>query len=311
MSNREAYRQFCREIPDLPIFLEPWYLEAAQDGESWDAALVRQQDRVVAALPYFLKKQYIFQVITQPTFVKFLGPVLAPDQRELSRQHRCFKNLIGQLPRVDSFKQHFHPDITNWLPFYWAGFRQSQRYTYRLNVEDLDQVWKNIAGNKRREITKADRLLHLEHDLPLKDFYRVNKMSFERQKLAIPYSLNQLSRLDAALSANDAGKMFFAVDDQGQIHSVAYLIWDRQRAYFHLAGDDPQLRKSFGGFWLIWECIKYTQQSLGLKVFDFAGSMLPEVEPIRRRFGAEQVPYSYVWKYNSRLYEVLARMLGR
>lgn len=311
MSNREAYRQFCREIPDLPIFMEPWFLEAAQNGENWDAALVRHQDRIVAALPYYLKKQYIFKAITQPTFVKYMGPVLAPDQRDLSRQHRYYKELIGQLPQVDSFKQHFHPGVTNCLPFHWAGFHQTLRYTYRLNTEDLDLAWKHIAGNKRREIAKADRLLHLKHDLPLQDFYRVNKMSFERQNLPIPYSMKQLGRLDEALSAHNARQMFFAVDEQGQIHSVAYLIWDCQRSYFHLAGDDPQLRKSFGGFWLIWQCIIYTHRTLGLKELDFAGSMLPEVEPIRRRFGAEQIPYSFVWKYNSRLYAFLSRMLGR
>jgi hypothetical protein len=98
------------------------------------------------------------------------------------------------------------------------------------------------------------------------------------------------------------------VDQQEQIHSVAYLIWDRQRAYFHLAGDDPALRKSYAGFWLIWKCIEYTKLELGLSEFDFEGSMLPEVEPVRRRFGAYQVPYFFVWKYNSRWYGWLDKL---
>ncbi|PHN03493.1 GNAT family N-acetyltransferase [Flavilitoribacter nigricans] len=311
MSNRDAYRSFCREIPDLPVFMEPWYLDAARNGESWDAALVRDGDCTVAALPYFTKKQYIFNVITQPVFVKHLGPILHPDRRDLSDQHKYYRQLIEQLPTVDCFKQHFHPGVSNWLPFYWQGYRQTLRYTYRLDISDLDQVWSGITGNKRREIAKAEKLLQLRHDLPLEALYRVNKMSFDRQQIAIPYSLDQLSRLDRALDEHQSRQLFFAVDDSGNIHSVAFLIWDRQRAYFHLAGDDPALRKSYGGFWLIWQCIRYAHLSLGLREFDFAGSMLPEVEPIRRRFGAHQVPYSFVWKYHSGLYAGLDWMKER
>lgn len=311
MSNRDIYRSFCREIPDLPVFLEPWYLEAACTRESWDVALVRQKDRVVAALPYFTKRQYIFKVITQPILVKHMGPVLATDQRDLSHQHRLYRKLIEQLPPVDSFKQHFHPGVTNWLPFYWAGFQQTLRYTYRLDLSDLEEVWSKLAGNKRREITKAGQQLQLRHDLSLEALYTINKMSFDRQQISIPYQLEQLLRLDQALLEHQSRQLFFAVDGQDRIHSVAYLIWDRQRAYFHLAGDDPALRKSFGGFWLIWKCIEYTRQTLGLSAFDFAGSMLPEVEPIRRRFGAYQVPYFYVWKNASPLYQILDSLRSR
>lgn len=311
MSNREGYRLFCQEIPDLPVFLQPWYLEAAQNGERWDAVLIRDGNRTVAALPYFLKDRYRFRIITQPTFVKHLGPVLAPDHRSLNEQHRLYKALIRELPPVHSFKQHFHPGVTNWLPFYWSGYRQTLRYTYRLDVKDPEKVWTNIVGNKRREINKAERVLRLRHDLPLDTWYRVHQLSFDRQQIPVPFSLAQLHRLDAVLSEHHSRQLFFAVDDQERIHSVAYLIWDRQRAYFLLAGDDPALRRSFSGFWLIWQCIQYTQRTLGLTEFDFAGSMLPEVEPVRRRFGAHQVPYHFVWKNHSRLYRLLEWLKNR
>lgn len=305
MSNRSAYQKFCREIPNLPIFMEPWYLEAAQEQERWDAVLVWEGDRVMAALPYFVKKQAIFKAIVLPVFVKYLGPVLHPSRRLLKYQHRYYAQLIDQLPRVDCFKQNFHPGVTNWLPFYWAGFQQSTRYTYRLAVEDLESAFSGIAGNKRREINKAGKKLRLVHDLAPEAFYRVNKMSFDRQGISIPYRFDQFYRHHSALVEQEAGKMFFALDEQQNIHSVAYLIWDRQRAYFHLAGDDPTRRKSYAGFWLIWKCIAYTSQTLGLKEFDFEGSMLPDIEPVRRRFGAHQVPYSQIWKYNSSLYQIL------
>ena len=124
----------------------------------------------------------------------------------------------------------------------------------------------------------------------------------------MPYSWAQFARHDAALAAHGARQLFFAVDAQHRIHSAAYLIWDQQAAYYHLAGDDPALRESGAGILLVWAAICYASEVLGLACFDFEGSMLPAVERIRVQFGAEQTPYSFVWKYNSRLFELLEKV---
>ncbi|MEZ4993465.1 MAG: GNAT family N-acetyltransferase [Saprospiraceae bacterium] len=306
MSNQASYRQFCKTLPDLPVFLQPWYLDAAQQTEIWDAALLWHEDEVVAALPYFFKKKWIFRSIVLPPFVKYLGPVLHPDHRTLSNQHQLYAGLIRQLPAFDSFKLDMHPEFTNWLPFRWAGFRQTTRYTYRLNIADLEQTLDGIRYNNRREIRKADQFFSLRHDLSLSEFYRINKMSFDRQQIKIPYSITQLERHDQALNDHQARELF-ALDAQEQIYAVAYLIWDRQRAYFHLAGDDPRFRNKHAGIWLIWKCIEYARNTLQLTEFDFEGSMIPSIEAVRRRFGARQTPYFRLWKYNSRLYRFLDR----
>jgi hypothetical protein len=47
---------------------------------------------------------------------------------------------------------------------------------------------------------------------------------------------------------------------------------------------------------LQWEAIMYAKNALNLSVFDFEGSMLPEVEQGRRDFGAKQQPYFRVRK---------------
>lgn len=307
MSKRAHYQQFCENIPDLPVFMQPWYLDAAQQNERWDAVVLWKKDKIVAALPYFYKKKWIFQSIVLPPFVKYLGPVLHPEHRSLSRQQQLYKELIDQLPVFDSFKLDMHPGMTNWLPFRWAGFRQTTRYTYRLDITDLEKTFAGIKGNNRREINKASKYLQLRHDLPLSEFYRINALSFARQKITTPYTYEHLARHNQALANHQSREMFFALDEQDHIHAVAYLIWDRQRAYFHLAGDDPELRNQHAGIWLIWKCMEYTRNTLQLQEFDFEGSMIPSIEAVRRRFGAQQLPYFRIWKYNSRLYQLLDR----
>ena len=309
MSASDRYRDFCRTAPDVPVFAQPWYLDACAEGGAWDVVLAHDNGRVVAALPYFHKRKGPFRYVTMPPFVKMLGPYLLPEFRGvLKKEHELLAELIRQLPAFAAFKQNFYPTVTNWLPFYWQGFRQTTYYTYRLALPDLARLEAGLSTRLRRDIRLARQRVRVVHDLPLATFYAVNRLSFVRQGLAVPYSEAQFRHHDAALAAQGARQLFFAVDDEDRVHSVAYLIWDATTAYYHLSGDDPALRTSGAGLLLVWEAIRYAREVLGLACFDFEGSMLPGVERIRVRFGAVQTPYFFVWKYNSRAFELLEKL---
>lgn len=304
--SKERYQAFYEQYQtQLPIFAYPWYLDAVCTAGIWDAAIVEEKGKILAVLPYFLKRRYGFRYITMPIFTKFMGPYFA-ENPTLTKQHDLLEKLIIQLPKVDAFSQNFYYNITNWLPFYWQGYEQMTRYSYQIDLTDLDKVYNNINRTRLRYITKAKELdLKIIHSDDIELFYRINKMSFDRQKLPFPYTLEQLRRHDEALAAHDARQLFFVQDAEGRTHSAVYLIWDAQSSYFHIAGDDPDLRSSGAGILLIWEAIKFTKEKLGLNNFDFEGSMIQNVEYIRRQFGAVQVPYFMVWKYNSRLFKFL------
>ena len=310
MTAKAHYHDFCRTAPDVPVFSQPWYLDACVEGGTWDVVLAEEQGRVIAALPFFIKQKGPFRYATMPTFVKWLGPYLLPEFRgKLPKEHELLQVLIAQLPAFAAFKQNFYPTSTNWLPFYWQQFRQTTYYTYRLlQLRDLARVETGLGTGIRRDIRLARQQVRVVHDHPLNEFYRVNMLSFARQGLPMPYALAQFQRLDAALAIAGSRQLFFAVDERGRVHSVAYLIWDNTTAYFLLAGDDPALRASGAGVLLAWEAIRYASEVLGLDCFDFEGSMLPGVERIRVRFGAVQTPYFFIWKHNSRLFELLEKL---
>lgn len=310
MPTKARYRDFCRTAPDVPVFAQPWYLDACTATGAWDVVLAEEKGSVLAALPFFYKRKGPFSYVTMPPFVKWLGPYLLPELRgQLPKEHELMQALIAQLPAFAAFKQNFYPTTTNWLPFYWQQFRQTTFYTYRLHqLRNLARVEADLGTGIRRDIRLARQRVRVLHDLSLGEFYRVNMLSFQRQGLSAPYSLGQLQQLDSALAAANGRQLFFAVDEQERVHSVAYLIWDATTAYFLLAGDDPALRASGAGVLLAWEAIRYASEVLGLDCFDFEGSMLPGVERIRVRFGAVQTPYFYVWKHNSRFFELLEKL---
>lgn len=312
MNKKEQYRAFCKSEKGLPIFSQAWHLDVVTEGGEWDVALVIKSGKVVASYPFFVKKSGPFSYITQPLFSKLMGPYIVEEFNTSKHENSILKELIEQVPEVDAMEQNFHYSFTNWLPFYWAGFQQTTAYTYVLQgLNDLDQTYARLDRHYRNKvIPSAAKKLRVTTDRSLEDFYRVFSLSFQRQNLASPLSLDYLKKYDAVMAANHAREIFFAVDEQDQIHSVLYLAWDGRSSYYHLAGDDPALRNSGSGIFLTWQAIKYTQEVLALDVFDFEGSMIPGIEKVRRKFGAKQMPYFFVSKTSSKVFGFLRWVKG-
>jgi hypothetical protein len=307
MVSRDAYALFCETAPDLPLFMQPWYLDAVCKGGQWDVALMEKAGCVVAALPYFLKKKGHWQYIAMPPLARMLGPYLLPEYRVPRKEASLLEALIAQLPSgLAAFAQDFNYTAQNWLPFHWQGFRQTTRYSYILEINDLNAVWQNLAPDYRNQkIPKAQEQVELRTGGSLDDFLEIHDRSYERKGLDPPISYELMSRLDKALIEHNCREIFAAADRKnGKVHSVAYLAWDKQSAWYLMAGDDPALRQSGAGILLAWEAIRYTNEVLKLPVFDFAGSMIQSIERVRRQFGAVQKPYFRVQKEWSLLWKV-------
>ncbi|MEL7221079.1 MAG: GNAT family N-acetyltransferase [Bacteroidota bacterium] len=304
-TKRARYQQFCKQI-NAPIFIQAWYLDlVCRDGGSWDAAMVEEEGQLVGVMPYFYKSKYGFNYITMPIGAKYMGPYLLPEKNSLSDQHQLYEKLIKQLPNVDSFWQNFYPQCSNWLPFYWQGYRQTTRYTYRLNIADPDKVFRDLSDKTRYKLRKAKKIVAVVDDLPPEAFHRVHIMSFQRQKLPPPFSLETFLDIHKTLSQHDTGKMFFAVDEEQNIHSVLYVLLDGDTSYMHFLGSNPAFPKSESVNFLYWQVFQYLSKEKGIKWIDFQGGMMKNVENIFRRFRAEQTPYFSITKENSKLFKFI------
>ena len=304
------YRTFSRSQPDMPIFTKDWFLDAVYADE-WDVVTVERDGKIVASMPYLLKKKAFFKYIAQHFFTQTMGPYFIPELRYINMEMKLMKELIDQLPPFDGFEQNFHHSITNWLPFKWEGFQQTTQYTYIIeDITDINKVWEGFSSNYRNTIRKAESQVEVVTDRSLEEFYDTVKMTFDRQGMKMPYDLDFLERFDSRLYMECRNKIFFAQDKKGQIHSVLYLTLGDEYAYLHQAGSNPEFRSSGADTFLVWEAIKYASQQEKLKGFDFQGSVLPSIEKVRRRSGAIQKPYFRVWKHNSKMYKLLKKMRG-
>lgn len=305
-SPKDSYRKLCDYEPSIPLFSQAWWLDAVAENQ-WDVALVTKGDEVVAAMPYVLKQRWGMTIISQPLLTQTLGPWIRPSHakyaKRLSREKDLMEALIEQLPEYDHFSQNWHHSQSNWLPFYWKGFSQTTRYTYR--IESLDRcdeetLWTGLQQNIRTDIKKARNRagVAVSTDKSISDFLKLNDMVFQRQGKKTPYSQTAVRKVDEAAGARECRKIFIAEDEQGRHHAGVYLIWDQNSAYYLMGGGDPDLRSSGATSLCMWEAIKFA--STVTKCFDFEGSMLEPVERFFRSFGAVQTSYHNISRTPSR-----------
>lgn len=295
------------------IFQEPWWLETVAPGK-WGAVEIRRGGEIAARLPYLLKRRMGLTIVSQPPLTPTLGPWLRPSQakytNQLMEQKDLMDELIAGLPQFDLFAQNFSPEVTNWLPFYWHGYRSEAGCTYRIeDLSDLDKVWDDFRENVRRNIRKAEKAVSVKEDLPVKDFMNLLRMTFVRQGLKCHYRDDVVSRVFDECARRCCGRSYYAEDPSGRVHAAIFLLWDERCTYYLMSGGDPTLRDSGATSLLIWRGIRHAASVS--RMFDFEGSMLEPVERFVRNFGARQVPYLTIRKSNARarVFE-LGRELG-
>ena len=306
MSDKDLYRALCKSEPTIPIFSKDWWLDAVCGENNWDVIIIEKNGNVVGAMPYYIMKKRGAKIITMPPLTQTMGPWVKypPNQKyanKLSHENRVYSEMISKLPDYDYFYQQFNYRVTNWLPFFWRGFQETTRYTYVIeDLDDMNEVLLRFKDNMRNKINKARKIVTIVDDGKIEDFYTINKKTFARQRIDIPYSLDFIINKDNILAKKNCRRIFFAVDKQGYIHSALYLVWDELSSYVHMVGEDPALRNSGAGILLIYESIKFTKETLNLNCYDFEGSMIESVEEVRRSCGGVQKPYFAVSKTNSR-----------
>lgn len=303
MNNKDTYRRLCETEKSIPIFSQPWWLDATAGEQHWDVITVAKHGRIMATLPYYTERRLGLILLTQPALTQTLGPWLLPDDAgAVSQQRELMQALVERLPPFDHYAQNWHYSQSGCLPLFWPGFRQTTRYTYTLpDLSDLQSLWSDLQENIRREIRKASNRfkIRIRDDLGVSEFLALSRLTFARQGMSAPNSESLVERLDSACRARNACKIFIAEDDQGRRHAGVYLIWDGNSAYYLMGGGNPELRNSGATSLCMWEAIRFS--ATVTRSFDFEGSMLEPVERFFRAFGAIQQPFPCVSKTPSRL----------
>jgi lipid II:glycine glycyltransferase (peptidoglycan interpeptide bridge formation enzyme) len=283
--------------PQCSPFSRSWWLKAV--GGTVRILGYFKDGNLLGGIPLYSEKRSGVTLYTMPKLTQTLGPILAPlSGKQVNgawQEMEILSALAKQLAKHSIFFQAFHPNLQNWSPFYWNGFRQTSRATQILNLRAPNKIWDGMAKNARRCIRRAERMGVIVKPCTPEDVWHAEEMSFTRQHMKVTHSAEYLRELYCSAKDNNAGECFAAVDSQEQVHAAIFVIWDGKRTIGVAAGSDPELRASGGMSLLMWHCMQFAAERS--EIFDFGGSVLQPVELFQRGFGAVQVPYVWIMKF--------------
>jgi len=293
----EDWDSFVDESPQGCIFCRSWWLQAVAP-DSFQILVLRRGGRIVAGMPLVRRATDI----VMPPLTQTLGVLLVPALKKtyearLSEEIDVLRELVSAVPRFGRFSVSFHYQFANWLHFYWAGFKQTTRYSYAIeDLSDMEAVVAGFAHSKRKNLKRAESLVTVLEDMPCDEFYYHHVMTLGKLGDRISYGHSLFKRLYAEAYSHEAGKTWSAVDGKGNVHAAIFVVFDRKSAYYLISTIDPDFRDSGATTLLLRQAMIYVSRYTYR--FDFEGSMIESVETSFRRFGAKQIPYFSITKDN-------------
>jgi hypothetical protein len=301
MNVKERYRQFCASEPDLPIFLQWWYLDATCGTDGWQVALSEQSGRVVGVWPYFLKQSWGVKRITMPPFLRQCGPWVSEKTNDPDDFVDILADLAKQIPQTPAFSQDLTYQTSDRLPTRWRGYQLTERTSYTLtDVHKQDEIYYKIKSDYRNnKLPKAEKHYTLEPEVPLETFLRLQTSTYQRQNMPLPSTDLFFQNLDAALEAHHARLIIGARHkESGEIHAVAYLIADAHTCYLLASADVAEHRPNAPSIFVLWHSILLANSHFHVQKFDFLGSMVKKIAAVRKQFGAKPRTYQRMERFS-------------
>lgn len=291
------WNDFVATSPQGSIYAKTFYLDAI--GCKYQIGVLLKKDTILGGI--VLAKNEI-NTYSNPLFAKYLGiltrSIESKYTKAISLEQRIISDIVASLRRYKTFDYFFHPSFDNWMPFYWQGYRQEIKYTYVLkNLSDIESILKKSLERVRRNERKATKNnIYITQDIPLRDFYRINQMTFNRQGGNAPFSYKFFQRFYDMLNKHDAIKLFGATDTNNNLHAVSGIVYDKKSANLMLNGMNHSVPNLEANTLLILKTIEFACGKS--QTFDFEGSMIKPIEKFYRAFGGERTPYYNIWKNN-------------
>ena len=320
MTDKEQYRQICESHPEIPLFLQHWWMNAVCAGKQWDVLLYRNGDgEVQAVMPFLIGKKLWMRYILQPQLTQFNGVWYLKNDFKNENERLSFEKKVCtyfaerlKALHISYFCQNFSPRITNWLPFFWQGYKQTTRYTYQIkNLSNLDKVFANFDRDRRQK-----KILHLEKDyheitdITAEEFYDFHRGYWEKKTGKYLFSKDFVVNLCNEAIARGYGLFIGLADNKtGEKVAMRFVVYDGSSAYSLMSATALDTNVNGLSELLFWKVLQ--RLSGRTEVFDFEGSMDEGIEHSYRLYGAEQVPYFQIFKSNSLFFSLLVAIKKR
>ena len=295
----DEWATLVERSPQGTIFHKSYWLEASL--MKYRIYGCYRGSELVGGLPITYSEHLGIKCACHPPLTPYIGAIYenlkGKNVTRLSKQKEICTKLAKKLKEdFDGVSFRFAPFSVDLQPFIWEGFSTSVSYVYRLSIENLDSVWKEMDKRRREYIAHSERegfYTVLQDDL--EELYSLVEKTYQKQQMK-PFFRKAAFSYQSILKTKNECKSFVVKDRSGKSKAAVFIVWDRNTAYSLLSGYDYESDSMDAGSLAMWEAIKFSRNQLNLKEFDFCGSMIPRIERYLRKFGGTLTPtYSVDW----------------
>jgi len=314
LDRKEKYLAFCEAQNNIPVFIQPWWLDLDAGPENWDVVLAQNNSQIVGAFPFCKTNLKIFKGIGMPLVAPYQGYHIhyPSDQNKtasrLAWEEKILNVLFGNLPAHSFFYLHLFPETQSTLPILWLGFRSSMKYSFILqDLSDLEMIFSGFEKRARTVIKKAATILSVSESASADNLIALTKLTYQKQNLQPPYDFARLKLLTETVLRKGKGKIYEAKDSTGRVHSASFVVWDRGTAFYTIQATNPELMAGGSASFMVWHAIQEASKE-EMARFDFTGSSMPNIAKYLRSFGAKPIQRNYISKENTFLFYWLMRL---
>ena len=315
----DAWDKFVDDTIGGTIFHKSYWLKSTD--LPFKIVGIFNKERLEAGFTLSVQKNKIRQeVIVNPYLTPYCGLIYRKEEignaRRISKCKEISNILINYTTqRYKNISLKMSPAINDLQPFIWSSFKINLCYTYILGISDLNACWtKYFSSIIRRNIKKAQKDgLYIKLKEDFEDVLLLSTKTFERQNMS--NKAKKLRRYGAPLfnELKNRGlcRNFVCYDSDDKPIGCSFIVWDTKRCYYLMGGYDHEKSHPSASTLAMWEAIQFASKDLGLREFDFEGSMLEPVERFFRSFGGTLTPYYQVTRRSklNALYQKIAKFI--
>jgi hypothetical protein len=289
----KLWDEFISNSPQRAIYAKSGYLDSICPG--WSAIICKSGNDWVGVLPINIDRKYFQHYTLKPPWAQYLGIFFCEIKGRMHRliylKKTIIESIIAVIPyELKLFNHNFNPGFDYFIPFTWNDFEVRPLHSYTLSLENsVQEIYGNFSKGVKSSIARSIKLqLKCVENNPIDNLVEM----MTARKIITARMGNRLRELWKYITANAMGFTIYITDPvSNQIYCGGAFVIEADRIILLASALDFRFKKTGAHTFMVWKGIEKAYQMGGIKIFDFEGSMIKNIEAYNRSFGANPIVY--------------------